>query len=307
MTNINTENINDKPPPKKRGRKPKNSVKPENDVVEEKKIPKKRGRKPKGGKIVSSISIDKATFQPEFNVILHLKCNSTDLEYKNKITSNIDSYNNDKYKEIFLNVSSPDVDINKVDVKQPLDRPNVNICRKINELTKKLHCNNISNKKSACFWCTCDFNNPPIYLPKYYLNNKYTCYGCFCSPECATAYLFNEPIDTSIQFKRYHLLNYLYGKIYEYESNFKPAPNPHYTLDKFYGNLTIDEYRQLFDNKKLMFIVDKPLTRVLPELHEDTEDFILNSNAIPSSNKFTLKKTNKQSKAQILNNNFNLK
>ena len=299
----------DKPPPKKRGRKPKNlSNNPEeNVVVEEKKIPTKRGRKPKGGKIVSSISIDKTTIQPEFNVILHLKCNSSDLAYKNKIVSNVDSYNNDKYKEIFLNVSSPNVDIDEVDVKQTSQNTNINICNKIKDLTKKLHFNNISNKKSACFWCTCDFNSPPIYLPKFYLNNKYTCYGCFCSPECATAYLFNEPIDTSVRFKRYHLLNYLYGKIYNYDTNFKPAPNPHYTLDKFYGNLSIEEYRHLLNNKKLLFIVDKPLTRVLPELHEDTEDFILNSNSIPSSNKFTLKKTNKQSKAQILNNNFNLK
>ena len=45
------------------------------------------------------------------------------------------------------------------------------ICKKIKTLTVNLHTNNISEKKSACFWCTCDFDNPPIYIPKYELNN----------------------------------------------------------------------------------------------------------------------------------------
>ena len=37
-------------PPKKRGRKPKKTKEPKNDV---KKVHKKRGRKPKGGKIIT--------------------------------------------------------------------------------------------------------------------------------------------------------------------------------------------------------------------------------------------------------------
>jgi hypothetical protein len=80
-------------------------------------------------------------------------------------------------------------------------------------------------------------------------------------------------------------------------------------LEKFYGNLSIQEYRSLLRNERLFIIVDKPLTRILPELHDDNDDFILNSKIIPSNNNYQLKsrmqkkKTNKNS---ILNEKFGL-
>ena len=48
------------------------------------------------------------------------------------------------------------------------------------------------------------------------------------------------------------------------------------------------------------------LPSALPELLEDNDDFILNQHSIPSSNKYTLRKRNIQSKTDILNENFNL-
>jgi hypothetical protein len=175
---------------------------------------------------------------------------------------------------------------------------------KLKMLEHNLHTNNINNKKAACFWCTCDFDNPPIYIPKYHIKNTYHVYGCFCSPECATSYLMNENIDTSSKFERYHLLNNIYCKIYEYNKNINPAPNPHYTLEKFYGNLSIQEYRMLLKNERLLLVVDKPLTRILPELHEDNDDFNMN-NKIITSNVYKIKKKSKpQNKNLILNENF---
>ncbi len=168
------------------------------------------------------------------------------------------------------------------------------ISAKLKELTTNLHLNNISYKKSACFWCTHDFDNPPIYIPKHEINEIYYCYGCFCSPECATAFLFKEHIDTATRFERYHLLNHIYCKIYDYNKNVKPAPDPYYLLNKYYGNLTIQEYRQLLKNERLLIVVDKPLSRTLPELHEDNDDFMFNGKTIPSgTNKYKLKKKNK--------------
>ena len=68
----------DNKPKKKRGRKPKKK----NDIVETK-VPKKRGRKPRGGKIVSKSSdINKPETNVETNIILHLKCNTSQLEKK---------------------------------------------------------------------------------------------------------------------------------------------------------------------------------------------------------------------------------
>ena len=139
------------------------------------------------------------------------------------------------------------------------------------------------------------------------INSLYHCYGCFCSPECATAYLFNEHVDSAIKFERYHLLNHLYCKIYDYKKNIKPAPDPHYTLDKYYGNLSIQQYRQLLKNERLLLVVDKPLIRIMPELHEDNDDFVLNSNSIPAGKKYQVKKKLVQSKCEIMSENFNFK
>jgi hypothetical protein len=53
-------------------------------------------------------------------------------------------------------------------------------------------------------------------------------------------------------------------------------------------------------------VVDKPLTRILPELHEDNDDFIINNKIIPSNTYQVKKKLNKQTKHTILNEKFGL-
>jgi hypothetical protein len=80
-------------------------------------------------------------------------------------------------------------------------------------------------------------------------------------------------------------------------------------LDKYYGNLTIQEYRSLLRNERLFLIVDKPLTRILPELHDDNDEFILNHKLIPSNNNYQVKKTLQKktiSKNNIFQENFGL-
>ena len=168
------------------------------------------------------------------------------------------------------------------------------IWKKINQLKLSFHksdiCQNIRGaQRSACFWCTCEFDSPAIYIPKSVLKDMYNVYGCFCSPECGAAFLMNESIDTSTKFERYHLLNSLYGKIYKYEKSIKIAPNPYYLLNKFYGNLSIQEYRKLFQSDQMIYVVNKPLTHILPELYEDNNDFLLNNKIIPT-NSVNLKK-----------------
>ena len=183
------------------------------------------------------------------------------------------------------------------------------IWKKINQLKLSFHksdiCNNMGGtQRSACFWCTCEFDSPAIYIPKSLSKDVYNVYGCFCSPECSAAFLMNENIDTSTRFERYHLLNSLYGKIYKYEKSIKIAPNPFYLLNKYYGNLTIQEYRKLFQSDQMIYVVNKPLTHILPELYEDNNDFLLNSKIIPT-NTVNIKK-NKPLKSNILNNAFGI-
>jgi hypothetical protein len=156
--------------------------------------------------------------------------------------------------------------------------PEVNV-KELNQKLKKLkvslYKNSIPEKKSACFWCTYEFDNPACHVPKYEMDGSIHGYGSFCRPECAVGYLMKENIDDSSKFERYHLLNQIYGKVYNFKNNIKPAPNPYFILDKFYGNLTIQEYRKLLNTEHMLLVIDKPLTRILPELHEDTDDFIM--------------------------------
>ena len=218
---------------------------------------------------------------------------------------------------LFNNVYSPDVNLYSTEYDDGDDGDDVSgtcknekeIWRKINQLKVSFHksdiCKNIGGtQRSACFWCTCEFDSPAIYIPKTLTKDVYNVYGCFCSPECSAAFLMNENIDTSTKFERYHLLNLLYGKIYKYEKSIKVAPNPFYLLNKFYGNLTIQEYRKLFQSDQMIYVVNKPLTHILPELYEDNNDFLLNNKIIPT-NSVNIKK-NKPLKSNIINNAFGI-
>jgi hypothetical protein len=281
---------------------------------------KKRGRKPKGGKIIQQINSQDDNASYKQNIILHLKCSLKDLENENICDTNIECYNinsqkNDNYEQLEYNnilskkyyIDPTENSLNE-DIVEDKKRTDIrDIWEKLKLLEHNLHTNNINNKKSACFWCTYDFDNPPIYIPKHHIENTYHVYGCFCSPECATAYLLKENIDTSSKFERYHLLNHIYCKIYEYNKNINPAPNPYYTLEKYYGNLSIQEYRLLLKNERLFLVVDKPLTRILPELHEDNDDFSIN-NKIITSNAYKIKKKDSktQNKNLILTEKFGL-
>lgn len=269
---------------------------------------KKRGRKPKGGKILDVNNNNNIENIILPNVIIHLKCSLKDLKEKN---NTIQSYNNNDFgfekidivyeQPINTSDSSMDYKINDDVIKKELNK-------KLKELEVRLHLNDVnSNNSSACFWCTYNFDNLPFYIPKHFIREEYEVYGCFCSPECSVAYLMNEHIDIATKFERYHLLNNIYGKINNYENGIKPAPNPHYTLDKYNGTLNINEYRSLFRFDKSFIIVDKPLTKILPELHEDNDDFLLTNKSIPSSS-YCIKKNNikKQNKSDIINDKFGL-
>jgi hypothetical protein len=307
---------------------------------------KKRGRKPKGGKIIQPTTSIESYKEDKPNVILHLKCSLKDINESFDSITNVESYNftkndygfdlygndninvtnynlnnnNNSTSIVSLNNNSnvsnyynndygfddDDDDDNKFNKEKDKTKE---IWRKLKMLEQNLHVNNINNKKSCCFWDTCEFDGPPVYAPKYRRNGIIYVEGCFCCPQCAAAHIINKPnIDNSSKFECLYLLNYLYGSIYNYTKNINPAPDPHYMLQKFLGNLTIQEYRSLLGNERLFLIVDKPLTRILPELHEYNDEFILNNKIIPSNNyqlKVRLQKK-KQDKTTIMNEKFGI-
>ena len=299
---------------------------------------KKRGRKPKGGKIIQNSVQITSNKEEKPNIILHLKCGLKDLQTNTLLSStNIEGFNfspnknliyeiinSNENKLIQNNYNSENNNTANIEFEEAHEHEHKieyeddncknkendvkEVWKKLKVLEHNLHLNNISDKKSACFWCTCEFDNPPVYIPKHFMNNSYHVYGCFCTPECATAHLMEENIDSSAKFERYHLINHIYSKIYDYKKNIKPAPNPFYLLDKYYGNLSIQEFRSLLKNDRLFLVVDKPLTRILPELHEDNDDFIINNKIIPA-NTFSIKKKlqrKHQTKNNIVNEKFGL-
>ena len=171
---------------------------------------------------------------------------------------------------------------------------------KLKSLKLQLYKDSNPDKKSACFWCTYEFDNPCCYIPKYETDENTTGYGSFCRPECAVAYLMKENIDDSAKFERYQLLNKIYGKVYNYTKNIRPAPNPYYLLDKYYGNLTIQEYRKLMKSEHMLLILEKPLTRILPELHEDLEESS-NFNSGSNMNGYKVKRQSEKQKGPSKN------
>lgn len=262
--------------------------------------PKKRGRKPKGGKIVDSKHINNNTKKMgKENVILHLKCSSNDIKFDFfsdiKYDPNIETvqpYEDNNSNNIYTIIQETEANVNKHSLnvlknKSPQSFEtlktmgevnvsnkgmNTDICNKLKSLQLLFHNNNISDKKSACFWCSYDFDNPVIYIPKHKLNDVYEVYGCFCSPECATAYLYNEDITPSFKFERYALMQSLYKSIFNYKDNIKPASDPRFVLEKFFGNLTIEEYRALNRSNQTFMVIDKPITRSLPELYDTIDN-----------------------------------
>jgi hypothetical protein len=177
----------------------------------------------------------------------------------------------------------------------------------------------IDDNNACCFWDTCDFDGIPYRIPLYELNGTIYGYGCFCRPQCAVAFLFKENLDDSTKFERYALLNQMYGDLSTpKKGNICPAPDPYYTLEKFYGNLSIKQYRELFHTNHMLITVNKPLTRVLPELHEETDDTVLNAYGIQktmganaATGSYRVKRQSEKqagpSKASILRESFGLR
>ena len=314
---------------KKRGRRKKEEIQTEELTVEV----KKRGRKPKGGKLTVKQVEPESNSNIIVNVILHLKCSLGDLVESNVKTINneltynpemppeIQTYNGEEIRGAFSEYEHNKQKQGSIDfayseratlcqscIKQSetnSDDRDINIKdvnAKLKQLKINLYKNTLQDKKASCFWCTYEFDNPPCYVPKYEMDDKIYGYGSFCRPECAVAYLMKENMDDSSKFERYHLLNQIYSKVYDYKKNIKPAPDPHYLLDKFFGNLTIQEYRKLLKTEHLLLVVDKPMTRVLPELFEDNDNFTLgiygDSNNASQNNSTSMYKVKRQSEKQ---------
>lgn len=147
---------------------------------------------------------------------------------------------------------------------------------KIHTCTQNKHTSADSLKQSDCFWCTCPFDTAPCYVLKYGQVGEICGRGSYCSPECACAGLFSGTgTDESEKFDSYQLMNYCYRRVTDGTTDaasIRPAPSPHYILDKYLGNMTAEEFRAM--NRKsehLLYTLERPITRVMPEIHEERD------------------------------------
>jgi hypothetical protein len=331
---------------KKRGRKKKNvpEIEIKQQLPENEKQIIKRGRKPKGGKLIQNTDVVIEENSKPVNIILHLRCSLKDLNIQTESVTDpmsynpvappeIMSYENNKLFSFYSQEQNQITPDNKFAYNEILckkcnnnmsideEKENTEIIKdkeidslslkdihyKLKKLRTQFYKNTINDKKSACFWCTYEFDNEPCYIPKYEMDDTVAGYGCFCRPECAVGFLMNETINDSTKFERYQILNQIYSKVYGFKKNIKPAPSPYYLLDKFYGSLSIQEYRKLLKTEHMLLVLDKPLTRILPELHDDNDEFILNiyggvkMNQGINSGQFKVKKQSEKEKGPTKN------
>ena len=95
----------------------------------------------------------------------------------------------------------------------------------------------------------------------------------------------------------------MYSSVLENQKTIKPAPNPYYTLNKFMGTLTIEEYRRLNEYDKTILTIDKPITRQLPQIFEDNEDYSITSRTSRIKS-FKNKKHTTETKKTIVSKTF---
>jgi hypothetical protein len=122
----------------------------------------------------------------------------------------------------------------------------------------------------ACFWDCHSFRGQPCVIPVKIEEDIWRVYGNFCSPECAAAYLFNEQLDSSVQWERYALLNRLYA---DGEQSVRIAP-PRTVLRMFGGNLDVSEYRGIVGDKRMRIdVMTPPMISIIQVMDTKPIDF----------------------------------
>lgn len=112
-----------------------------------------------------------------------------------------------------------------------------------------------------CFNCSHSFTNQPCFLPYDYCYKlkRYKLFGNFCSPNCAKSYALNSKTFSS----KVYLIGDFYRKLYNNSSlKIKPAPTI-LCLKCFGGTLTIDQFRENFDNN-VLYTLNKVNAKIKP-------------------------------------------
>lgn len=221
---------------------------------------KKRGRKPKG-KIMELIE-ENDLDSSELPIILHLPIKSNE--------NNLDNLSEDYETSNLFIKSENDNYLLNIELNN-LREENIYLKNKILNLTSdgnKLFDESIKNKKcknnSRCWWCKNCFDTPKISLPDNYFNEKFICFGNFCSYNCALAY--NLDLNDEKVWRRESLLLLMYMKTYNKYK--KIIPSPSWKVLKEYGGLlTLEQYRdKLILNSEEYLYLHPPMISKLSQI-----------------------------------------
>jgi hypothetical protein len=202
---------------------------------------KKRGRKPKNYNAIIKTEIEKINSEEE-KIIYHLP-----------ITLNeINNHNVDISMFIKNKTPSIDTDINDT-IRSSYSEKNIN--NSINNINTIITHPLKFDSNTKCWWCKNTFTSPAVHLPEDYFNNIFYCIGNFCSYNCTKSY--NLDLNDSLIYKRESLLNLLYYLTYSKYINITNAPH-WLTLKEYGGILSIEEFREQFNNNTTEYLVLHP-------------------------------------------------
>lgn len=223
---------------------------------------KKRGRPRKS---VQKNNEQKINIEHEREMILHLNIHTKDLNdeslQKEDDQYNFsDSNNESEDKNIFTstkdNVKENTKDKNYVTFTEMSETKNVQTPQTKFYASQKIFSYGIElnlikqniiqkNTEISCWWCTYSFSTTPIFIPEKNINDTYYVFGCFCSCNCAISY--NLSMNDYKLWERHSLMIKLYTILLHKSILGKAAP-PKELLKKYGGQLTIEEFRNNFDD-----------------------------------------------------------
>jgi MYM-type Zinc finger with FCS sequence motif len=276
-----------------RGRGKRAAIKPENEVIEEK--PKKTSKK-KQFPIVAVITPDgiEGNLLPEAKrpLIVHLPIQSRDIHMNDMpimydphppteaqpYDSQADNPFCDEVEYVpsttFVEIAAPIVEKPSV-TEKTMDVEADYYTLKSTLLVQFKESSEVKQipmqSDTACFWCCHTFTHRPVVLPIRDTGEYLTVTGNFCSPECATSYLFDMRQDSHTRWEQLALLYRVYGDACQ--GKIHPAP-PRATLKLFGGALSIQEYRNLIQSQKVRVDIHlPPMVSILATMDTKPIDF----------------------------------
>ena len=127
------------------------------------------------------------------------------------------------------------------------------------------------NTEVACFWDCHPFRGTPCAIPFVIDEGIWRVYGNFCSPECAAAYLFNERLDSNVQWERYALLNRLYAPTSESGVRLAPSRN---IIHLFGGPLDVSDFRAVNRDQRMRIdVMTPPMISIIQVMDTKPIDF----------------------------------